>query len=62
MKLQALKKETNRLLEKLPKDADWDDLMYHIYVRKKVDAGLRDSEEGRVFTSDQIRKSLKISR
>jgi len=61
MKLQALKKETNRLLEKLPKDADWDDLMYHIYVRKKVDAGLRDSEEGRVFTSDQIRKSLKIS-
>ena len=62
MTRQALKKETNRMLEKLPKDADWDDLMYHIYVRKKVDAGLRDSEAGRVFTSDQIRKSLKISR
>ena len=31
-----------------------------LYVRKKVDAGLRDSEAGRVFTSEEIRKSLKI--
>ena len=36
--------------------------MSHIYVRKKIDAGLRDSAAGRVFTSKQIRKSLKIAR
>jgi len=34
--------------------------MYLIYVRKKVDAGLRDSEAGRVFPSEEIRKSLRI--
>lgn len=61
MKLQELKRETNRLLGKLPADADWDDLMYHIYVRKKIDAGLRDSAANRVVTSKQIRKSLKIA-
>ncbi|MGH8018393.1 MAG: hypothetical protein ACREIA_08900 [Opitutaceae bacterium] len=62
MKLQELKRETNLLLEKLPAKADWEDLMYHVYVRKKIDAGLRDSNAGRVVTSKQIRKSLKISR
>jgi predicted transcriptional regulator len=61
MKLQDLKKETNRLLGKLPAQADWDDLMYHIYVRKKIDAGLHDSAAGRGVTSKQIRKSLKIA-
>lgn len=62
MKLQELKRETNRLLGKLPAKADWEDLMYHIYVRKKIDAGLRDSAAGRVVTAKQIRKALKISR
>ena len=61
MKLQELKRETNRLLGKLPAKADWEDLMYHIYVRKKIDAGLRDSAAGRVVTSKQIRKMLKIA-
>jgi predicted transcriptional regulator len=60
MKLQELERETNRLLGKLPAQADWEDLMYHIYVRKKIDAGLRDSAAGRVVTSQQIRKALKI--
>jgi len=35
--------------------------MYRIYVRKKIDSGLKDSAAGRVFTSAQIRKSLKLA-
>ncbi len=61
MKLQELKKETRRMLDTLPANADWDDLMYQIYVRKKIDAGLRDSAAGRVVTSQQIRRALKIA-
>ena len=53
--------ERNRPVARvLPEEADWDDLMRLIYVRKKLDAGLRDSEAGRVFTTEQIRKSLRI--
>jgi predicted transcriptional regulator len=62
MKLRELKRETNRLLGKLSADAGWEDLMYHIYVRKKIEAGLRDSAAGRVTTSQAIRKSLKLAR
>ena len=62
MKLQELKRETNRLLGELPSQADWEDLMYLIYVRKKIDDGLRNSASGKVVTSEQIRKALKLGR
>ncbi|MES2692970.1 MAG: hypothetical protein V4773_05810 [Verrucomicrobiota bacterium] len=60
MKLQDPKNETQRMLKTLPAHADWDDLMYQIYVRKKNAAGLRDSAAGRVVTSPQIRRSLRV--
>jgi predicted transcriptional regulator len=61
MKRVELRRETNRTIGGLPKEADWEDLMYRIYVRKKIDSGLKDSAAGRVFTSAQIRKSLKLA-
>ena len=61
MKLQELKKETDELFNEMPADADWDDLMYQIYVRKKIEAGLRDSIAGRVYTTAQVRESLKLA-
>jgi predicted transcriptional regulator len=60
MKRDNLKREASRMIKDLPKDAGWEELMYRIYVRKKIDAGLRDSAAGRVYTSAQIRKALKL--
>ena len=40
----------------LPHDATWDDLMYRIYVRQCVEAGIEDAEQGRVFDVDEVRK------
>jgi predicted transcriptional regulator len=61
MKAKQIAAETNKLLKTLPQDAEWEDLMYRIYVRQKVDKGLQDSAAGRVVTSAQIRKALKIA-
>jgi hypothetical protein len=61
MKRIDLKRETSRMISGLPKNTDWEDLMYRIYVRKKIDAGLKDSAAGRVYSSAQIRKSLKLA-
>lgn len=38
-----IKKEAHRLVDNLGENATWDDLMYQIYVRQAVDAGLDDS-------------------
>ena len=37
------------LVDSLPDDATWDDLMYTIYVRRAVESGIEDSDAGRVL-------------
>jgi hypothetical protein len=35
------KDEVSSLLEKLPKDASYEDIQYHLYVMEKVQRGLK---------------------
>lgn len=51
----SVKKEARRLVEDLPEDATWDELMYRIYVRQSIEAGLRDAQEGRLFDVEEVR-------
>ncbi len=43
-------------IEQDSEDATWDDVMYRIYVRQKIEAGLRDVENGDTLTTQEIRK------
>ncbi len=43
----TVKDEARRLVERLPEDASWEDLQYEVYVRQAIEAGLKDSREGR---------------
>lgn len=43
----SVKKAAAKLVSQLPASASWDDLMYEILVRQKIDAGLADLQEGR---------------
>lgn len=50
-----IKQEAHRLIEQLPEDATWDDLMYEIYVRQAIEAGLADSKTGRTLAVKEVR-------
>lgn len=50
-----IKEEARRLVEALPDDSTWEDLMYQIYVRGTIEAGLADSEAGRVTDVEKVR-------
>lgn len=52
---QNIKEEAKRLIESLPEDMSWDDLMHEIYVRQSIEAGLADSEAGRVTDVADVR-------
>lgn len=52
----TVKEQARALLETLPDDADWDRLMYEIYVRQKIAAGLKDAVEGRVVPHDEVKR------
>ena len=56
MSVQNVKEEARRLVENLPEDVTWDDLMYQIYVRQTIEAGLADSEADRVIELKDVRK------
>lgn len=47
METEGIKEQARRLLENLPDSATWEDLIYQIYVRQTVEAGIRDSDQGR---------------
>jgi predicted transcriptional regulator len=50
-----VKQEARRLVDNLPENATWDDLMYEIYVRQAIDAGLADSDAGRTLDVKEVR-------
>lgn len=41
------KQEAHKLVDQMPQDATWDDLMHEIYVREAIERGLADSKAGR---------------
>ena len=57
-----IKEEAHRLVENLGEDASWDDLMYQIYVRQAVDAGLEDSQIGRTIDVEEVRAKLGLTK
>jgi hypothetical protein len=61
MSAQNVKEEARRLVENLPEDVTWDDLMYQIYVRQNIEAGLADSEADRVIEVEEVRKGFGLT-
>ena len=52
------KQEVSKILEKLPDDVSYEDIQYHIYVRQKIDKGLKDIEEGRVLDPEEVERRM----
>lgn len=50
------KEDAHKLIDKLPPNATWEDLMYEIYVRETIEKGMKDSKEGRTKDVSEIRK------
>ena len=54
----SIKEEARKLVEKLPENSTWEDLVHEIYVRQAVEAGLVDSQAGRTTDVEQVRSSF----
>ena len=49
------KDEAHRLIDRMPLEATWDDLMREIYVRETIKRGLADSNAGRTKDVKEVR-------
>lgn len=57
----AIKDVAHRLVEELEDGATWEDLMYKIYVRQSIEAGLKDMKEGKVQSLDEVRRGYGLA-
>lgn len=56
--MENIKEEAHKLIDRLPENSTWDDLMYQIYVRQTVEAGLADSKAGKVISVQEVRRKF----
>ena len=54
--MPTAKKQALEMVKKLPEKATWDNIMYEIYVRKKIEAGIHAADEGRVVAHETVKK------
>ena len=56
--MQTTKQEVSNLLNRLPDDCTLEDVQYHLYVLQKIERGLKDVEEGRIYTQEEVEKKM----
>ena len=52
----SLKAAAHALVDTLPDEMTWDDLMYAIYIRTKVEAAIADADAGRLTPHAEVKR------
>ncbi|MBW1751664.1 MAG: hypothetical protein JRJ46_00860 [Deltaproteobacteria bacterium] len=61
MQTESIKKQAHQLLDNLPDSATWEDVMYRIYVRQAIEAGVKDSDQGQTVDVKEVRKKFGLT-
>lgn len=52
------KEAARQILERLPEQATWNDIMYELYVKQKTEEGLADIEAGRTIPHEELKNEI----
>jgi predicted transcriptional regulator len=56
--MQSAKEEVMQLLKELPDDSTLEEIQYHLYVHQKIQRGIKNVEEGRIYTQEEMEKRM----
>jgi len=56
--MATAKEAAREIINQLSDQAAWDEIMYALYVKQKLETGLADIEAGRTVSYDQIKADL----
>ncbi|MCC7363847.1 MAG: hypothetical protein IT303_05715 [Dehalococcoidia bacterium] len=48
------KDQIREIVDQLPDEISWDDLLRRLYIRSRIEQGLKDIREGRVYTDEEF--------
>ena len=55
------KEQAHKLIDQLPDNASWQEVLYFLEVRADIEEGLQDVEAGRVDSVADVRKEYGLS-
>ena len=58
--MSTTKEEAINLITRLPDEASWDDIIYEMYVKKKIEMGIKGADEGRVIPHGEVKKIFAV--
>jgi hypothetical protein len=53
-----IKEEAKKLIESLPEQVTWDDIMYQFYVKKKLATSLKTIDEGKITPHEEVKNKI----
>ena len=56
--METEKENIIEMIKTLPNDVSMEDIIEAIYVRQKIEKGLKDSEEGKLYTHEEAKQRL----
>ena len=56
--MQSAKESARSAIDRLSDQATWEDVMYELYVKQKIEAGLKAVEEGRTIPHEEMKRRL----
>lgn len=56
--MQSAKESARSAIDRLSDQATWEDVMYELYVKQKIEAGLKAVEEGRIIPHEEMKRRL----
>jgi len=56
--MRTAKEEVRKMLDQIPDDATFEDIQYHIYVREKIERGLKDVQEGNLLSQEEVEQRM----
>lgn len=56
--MQAAKQDALNTIEKIPDNADMEEIMYQLYVLDKVRKGQKAVEQGKTLSSEELQRDI----
>jgi hypothetical protein len=56
--MSMVKEEAKKIIDKMPEQATWDDIMYQFYVKKKIELSLNAAEAGNILSHEDVKKRV----
>lgn len=57
--MNDIRKEALKMAQTLPEGSTWDDVMYQVYVKKKLELAIMDEKAGRLIPHEDVKNRFR---